>query len=89
MKYTLDTNCIIDLEEERPDLVHLEKIVDTWRTGKIKLAVVAISASENQPAGKVNEGFEVFMKKLEAVGLQGVEIILPMFYWDIGQEFCA
>lgn len=45
-KYTLDTNCIIDLEESRPDAPHLKKMIVDHNKGKIDLAVVAISASE-------------------------------------------
>jgi hypothetical protein len=83
MKYTLDTNCIIDLEEERGDYHCLLEMIEDYRNGNIDLAVVAISASENQKGGKPSDTFEAFENKLKGAGLEGVNIILPMGYWDV------
>ena len=83
MKYTLDTNCIIDLEENRPDSIYLKKLIFRKRNKEIELMVVAISASENQPGGRESNNFDEFLLKLEAANLQDVEIILPMAYWDV------
>jgi hypothetical protein len=44
-KFTLDTNCIIDLEENRPDAEHVRKIVQAWRSGRIELAVVPVGVA--------------------------------------------
>lgn len=45
---TLDTNCIIDVAEERPSAVHVRGFLEAARTGTINLALVASSASERQ-----------------------------------------
>jgi hypothetical protein len=83
MKYTLDTNCIIDLEEERADAVYLRKLVSIHRNHDIELSVVAISASENQKGGKSSKTFDEFLLKLSAADLEDVNMLLPMAYWDV------
>ena len=83
MKLVIDTNCIIDLEEHRKDYPHLVKILSKWRDGDIELGVVAISASEKQKGGYVSKTFKDFEKKLVNAGLQGVEILSPMSYFDV------
>ena len=83
MKYTLDTNCIIDLEEKRPDGVYLEKIISSYRQKCIELSVVAISASENQKGGKLSKTFDEFILKLASADLQDANMLLPMMYWDV------
>jgi hypothetical protein len=66
-KFTLDTNCIIDLEENRPNAEHISKLVQAWKTGRIELAVVAVSASENQKGGNTSKDFAMFEEKLSNV----------------------
>ena len=83
IRMTLDTNCIIDLEEQRPDSKYLVEIIDAWRNSRVNLAVVAVSASENQPGGRVNETYNQFQEKLAVVGLAGVEELLPLAYWNV------
>jgi hypothetical protein len=36
-KFTLDTNCIIDLEGNRPNTEHVRKLVQAWKGGRIEL----------------------------------------------------
>ena len=82
-RYTLDTNCIIDLEENRPDSVYLKKLIADHAVKKIDLAVVAISASENQLDGKPAWNYSIFEEKLRNTGLDHLEQLLPMAYWDV------
>jgi hypothetical protein len=86
-KLALDTNCIIDLEENRPDALHLKALITAWKNDRVDLAVVAVSASENQPSGIASCDYHVFEAKLNNVGLTGVHQLLPLkiwivFYWD-------
>ena len=82
-KFTLDTSCIIDLEENRPNAKYVRKLVQAWKGGRIELAVVAVSASENQRNGTANRSFSAFEQKLEKVGLAGVQHLLPLAKWDV------
>lgn len=84
VRLVLDTNCIIDLEEQqRPNRPYVETIVSTWRQGRIKLAVVAISASENQRGGRLNDTYEQFLEKIAGAGLHGVTQLLPPLFFDV------
>lgn len=83
MKYTLDTNCIIDLEEKREGYQYLQEMMSDFKKGNLDLSIVAISASENQKGGLPSRTFEDFEKKIVAAGLDGVNILIPMGYWDV------
>ena len=51
MNVTLDTNCIIALEENRPTAPFLRHLISLHDAKTISLRVVAISASERKPDG--------------------------------------
>jgi hypothetical protein len=55
LTFSLDTNCIIDIEEERPDSVFVRALAGAHACGEANAAVVAISASEKQKKGKRHE----------------------------------
>lgn len=83
-RLVLDTNCIIDLEENRSDAGSLRALlIAAWKNRRLALAVVAVSASENQPRGVASQSFEVFETKLKNVGLDGVHELVPVAIWDV------
>ena len=82
-KLALDTNCLIDLEENRPDAHHVRTLIGAWKKGQVELAVVAVSASENQPRGIPSRDFGVFEAKLNNLGLAGIHHLLPLAIWDV------
>jgi hypothetical protein len=83
-RLVLDTNCLIDLEEGRPAAVYIERLVTAYRGGDIRLAVGAISASENQPGAQQADNYQLFLDRLQRVGLGGAEQLLPLATWDVG-----
>lgn len=82
-KMVLDTNCLIDLEENRPDACHVSTLIRAWKKEQVELAVVAVSASENQPTCIASQDFGVFVAKLNNVRLTGVHHLLPLAIWDV------
>lgn len=82
-RITLDTNSLIDLEEGHKRAAYLERIIKGWRRGEVEIAVVAISASERLKNGKYASSFEEFQRRLERLGLHGIDILKPMVYLDI------
>ena len=80
---TVDTNCIIALEENRPEARALRRIVRSAAERTLSLRVVAISASERQPDGSISESFCDFEAKIAKVGLQDAEILLPPAIWSV------
>ena len=83
MKLTLDPNCIIDLEENRPAAAHLRELMAMHSAGVLHLAVVGISASENLPGGGSAPTFAAFQEKAARVGLADAEILKPMGIWGV------
>jgi hypothetical protein len=82
--FTLDSNCIIDLEEERSGSIYLKELKGFWQSGCVELAVVSASASENRPGGQVFQSYSLFEEKLRRVGLECVRELQPPGIWDLG-----
>lgn len=80
---TIDMNCVIDLEEDRPAAVHVRELVRIHASGKVRLRVPGIAASERKPGGTYAANFQKFVNKISAVGLVDVEILKPMCYLDV------
>ncbi len=85
MNVTLDTNCIIALEENRPEAPFIRQLISFHEAKKINLRVVAISASERKRDGTYAANFSEFKRKIAAVGLGHVEILRPIAY--LGMAF--
>ena len=83
MNVTLDTNCIIALEESRDEARDLRRIVQSATGRTLRLRVVAISASEWQADGGISESFRDFEAKIARVGLQDTEVLLPPCIWSV------
>lgn len=82
MDITVDTNCLIDIEEDRESAIYLKQLYK-WHRDKINLRVVGISASERQPNGRIAKTFKEFKQKLKNIGLENIEILKPMSYISI------
>ena len=82
-KLALDTNCLIDLEENRADAIHLKTLISAWKGGQIELAVVTVSASENQLGGVASQAFAAFERKLSNIGLGDAHQLNPIAKWDV------
>lgn len=82
--FTLDHNCIIDLEEGRSAASYLEELKLLWSAGIIELAIVSVSASENQPSGQALSSHAEFRARLGRVGLADIRELYPIGIWDLG-----
>jgi hypothetical protein len=83
MRFTLDTNCIIDIEEDRPNAKFVLDLVNLHGQNGITVAVPAIGASERQRIGGYSQNFSDFQTKLNAVGLGKLKLLPPLGYYDI------
>jgi len=83
-RLVLDTNCLIDLEEGRPDAVHVRVLINAARSKLVQLAVAAISASENQRGGEPIQDYADFEAWLARLDLGDVQQLLPLATWDVG-----
>jgi len=83
MRFTLDTNCLIDVEEGRPNASFIRDLVSLHRKNGITIAISSIGASERQRAGGYAQNFSEFLEKLKAIGFEGLEHLPPLAYMDI------
>ncbi|MCY4559488.1 MAG: hypothetical protein OXF79_24585 [Chloroflexi bacterium] len=84
---TFDTNCIIALEANEATADDLRRVMRSAAERKLRLRVVAISASERPRRGTTSSGFSGFERKLADAGLGDAEIlagpaIWALSYWD-------
>jgi hypothetical protein len=61
----------------------MQKLADAHRDGRADVALVGISASEKQRGGGRLDTFTEFEARMKSLRLEHLEILLPMFYWDI------
>jgi len=80
---TLDTNCILDVDEERPSKSAVLELSEAHRSGLANVAYVAQSASERQQNGTYLESYEDFFERLRRLELSHLNEIHPLIYWDI------
>jgi len=84
LKVTLDTNCIVDLEQINAEASYLKRLIEMHSDQKISLRAVAISASERRPDHSYVSNFNEFKRRLDAIGLGNVEILPTILYLGIG-----
>ena len=83
VKLTLDTNCIIALENGEAAASEVHKLVQLTLTGNVNLAILGISASENQKAFYEGQDFTGFQKRVSANGLGNLIILKPIAFFDV------
>jgi len=81
--FTLDTNCLIDIEQNRPAAREVRALADAHAAGTADVAVIAMSASENPRPGRSIHSFSEFEGRLATLGLAHLNIVSPMMYLDI------
>jgi hypothetical protein len=83
IRVTLDTNSIIDLEEDRQAAPALRELIALHRDGSITLCVSNIAAGERSRNRRDEPDFARFKAKLARAGLADVELLLPTMHWGI------
>lgn len=81
--FTLDTNCLIDMAEDRPAAVHIRVLLAAGTKGEIDLALVASSASERQQGGTFLASMAVFEERRNALGFDGLPLLPSIGRWDV------
>ena len=81
--FTLDTNCLIDLEEGRAGAESVTELVEAHRTGIADVAVATVTASERQKDGGFLENYGAFLDRLSYLGLSDLTQIQPIAHWGV------
>lgn len=76
--FTLDTNCLIDGEENRAVRGDVLALIEAARCGDADIAMLASSACEHQPGGAHLNRFADFQKRLIAIGLGDIALLRPI-----------
>jgi len=87
--FSLDTNCVIALEEGRAEATSVRALANAHAAEIASVGIIAISASERQKDGGHLESYTCFQNRLASLGLEHLELILPMFYFDLTFWDCA
>jgi hypothetical protein len=83
LSFTLDTNCVLAVDECRPEAPSIRLLAGAHANKTADVAVVAIMASEKQRPGQRVEDFGTFRSRLSHLGLGHLGLCLPLFYFDI------
>ena len=82
LKYTLDTTNLLDLDENRPRAPFVRALIDAHSAGTADLAIVAMSASENQQ-GSLLTNYADFERSITDLGMHHLDVLFPMGYFDV------
>ncbi|WP_405577119.1 hypothetical protein [Streptomyces sp. NBC_01190] len=84
LAFTLDTNCLIALEEDRLDTAPgVRALLARHHAGELVVRIVATTAAERQLDGTYLPNFGAFLSRLAAVGLDHLPILKPPAAFDL------
>jgi hypothetical protein len=83
LKFALDRNCLIDIEQNRPSAVYVRELIKGNLGGKALVSVLGITASELQKSGTYANNFLGFREWLKDVGADSLELLKPLGVWDV------
>lgn len=76
MKLTLDWNCVIEVEENRPQASTVRDLISRHRKGRFEVALLAASASENSKSKRFPGNATLFVKRVSALGWSDLPLVL-------------
>ncbi|PZU81195.1 MAG: hypothetical protein DI528_21735 [Shinella sp.] len=79
--FTFETNCLIDIAEERPSAAHIRALLAAGAVGDADLALVASSASERQHGGTLLKNLGVFDERRNELGFHGLPLLPSIGRW--------
>lgn len=82
--FTLDTNCIIDVDEGRPAAAHIIALAQAQQRGGADVALVAVSASERQAGDRYLDNYADFSQRVARLGLGHLPVLPTIAYFNIG-----
>ncbi|MCR6654677.1 MAG: hypothetical protein NVV63_02450 [Opitutus sp.] len=88
-RYTLDTNCVFALEEERAEAVFIRRLLARCASGLATTQIAAIAAAERRRCGEPIENFSEFQRRLDQLGFGAATILTPPAYVGIAfVDYC-
>jgi hypothetical protein len=81
--FTLDTNCLIDVDDDRPAKPFVLALLAAAKARTADVAMVASSASERQPGGGHLANIGEFQQRMEDLGFGHLVLLQPIGRWDL------
>lgn len=89
MKLTLDWNCVIEVEESRPQAACVLDLIRAHREGEIEVALLAASASENTKSKSFPGNSSIFKDRVAQLGWDDLPLVpMPAIYGLSYFDFC-
>jgi len=83
ISFTFDTNCLIDVAEDRPAAVHIRTLLTAAENGQADLALVASSASERQKGNTFLASLAIFEERRAALGFGKLPLLPSIARWGV------
>ena len=83
LKLTLDTNCIIDVDERRDGFEVVMALAAAHVEGRVDVALVCSGAHERQKGGGYLESFSLFTSRVHSLGFPDLPVLPSIMHWDI------
>lgn len=83
LSFTLDKNCLIDIEDDRPAKPHVLALIEAANDSRADVAMVASAASERQIGGGALTSIVPFRERMAALGFGAIGLLRPIGYWEI------
>ena len=81
--FTLDTNCIIHVEAKQVFARHIQALAAAHRSGFANIALVAVSASEQQLDYRYMANYEEFTQRVGRLDMSHLPVLKAIAYRDI------
>lgn len=81
--FTLDWNCVIDVEQRSEFAPAIHALMDAASRGEIDLAIPEVAAAERQRGGGYLETFGEFEARLSRAGFGGVKLLPVIAYFGV------
>jgi hypothetical protein len=89
MKLTLDWNCVIEVEENRPQATSVRDLISRHRKGQFEVALLAASASENSKSKLFPGNATLFVERVSALGWSDLPLVrMPGIFGLSYFDFC-
>ena len=89
MKLTLDWNCVIEVEEDRPQAAYVTDLINSHRNGQFEVALLAASASENTKSKRFPGNAGIFLERVSALGWEDLPLVRMPCVWGLSYwNFC-
>lgn len=83
MKLTLDWNCVIEVEEARPQAAYVRDLINCHRNGQFEVALLAASASENSKSKRFPGHASLFVERVSALGWEDLPLVPMPGVWGL------